>query len=474
MKSKETNHGILSKEFAQEMDRFTNSTISEGNCVTLLPSGSKSYEQRWRVLSSATKHIHIVTFSMMRDKTSKKLVKLVQDKAKESVNTCMIIDDAAHWTTLCGPLLTSMTRAGAETIRYHKIFRDVFPKFNEPHPFKQWAAIFKLKLKRHFHEKYLVVDGHTSILGGNNWGDKYAYGGIKKKAWRDTDVLITGPVVANIQDRFVHDQFLFRAMEDEYSAKKKRDFNSAAHYESYKRQEQTYRTEMHDHLFPKLTPTGNDRVRYICHKPYDEHRLPITNACLMLFKQAKKYIYWGCHGIRPPRVIADGLIEAAKRGVDVRLITNSKKSARTLMLMGLMGWMYWECTQHYRHLIENGIKVYEWQKPGAFHSKNLVIDDVIASVGSYNIARGSTFHHSESNVYVYGGDLPSQVHELFLTDLKDCVEITLDRAKIPKPKHDPFKRLLHEHNLLIEPTLISEAVKRDLEAGNIKYIYKPD
>ena len=49
------------------------------------------------------------------------------------------------------------------------------------------------------------------------------------------------------------------------------------------------------------------------------------------------------------------------------------------------------------------------QKPGAFHSKNLVIDDVVASIGSYNVANVSTFHHTESSVVVYGGDMPATV-----------------------------------------------------------------
>ena len=158
--------------------------------------------------------------------------------------------------------------------------------------------------------------------------------------------------------------------------------------------------------FPALPPTGDVDIRYVGHKPWDEERLPLTNAMLQLIRGAQRTIYWGCHGVRPPRIFAESLAEAVERGVEVHLITNSRRSSRSLMAHGLLGWMYWECRNHFRWLIERGIHVHEWQKPGAFHSKNLVVDDEVAAVGSYNVANGSAFHHTESAVFVYGGALP--------------------------------------------------------------------
>ena len=76
---------------------------------------------------------------------------------------------------------------------------------------------------------------------------------------------------------------------------------------------------------------------------------------------------------------------------------------------GLLGGMYWECSNYFRWLVERGIHVHEWQLPGAFHSKNLVVDDTVAAVGSYNLANGSTFHHTESAVIVPGGPFPHEV-----------------------------------------------------------------
>ncbi|HEX8709926.1 MAG TPA: phosphatidylserine/phosphatidylglycerophosphate/cardiolipin synthase family protein, partial [Pyrinomonadaceae bacterium] len=310
----------------------------------------------------------------------------------------------------------------------------------------------------------MVVDGSRAILGGINWGDKYAYGGIKPKAWRDTDVYLTGPVVADIQRQFNESFFFYQAMEGRYGASQRPGFDRAALSAAAHARAADFLAEKGEIYFPPLLPTGGERVRYVPHKPYDEERLPLTEANLLMFRQARKHIYWGCHGIRPPRIIAETLAEAAARGVEVRLITNSRKASQTLMGRGLLGFMYRECAGHFRWLIEHGIRVFEWQKPGAFHSKNLVIDDVVASVGSYNIANGSTFHHTESNVIVYGGDFPRQVSRQFDVDLADCREVPLAEAKVMPARKDPFARPLHQRYLLLDRSLLTDSIRRDLDA----------
>jgi phosphatidylserine/phosphatidylglycerophosphate/cardiolipin synthase-like enzyme len=130
--------------------------------------------------------------------------------------------------------------------------------------------------------------------------------------------------------------------------------------------------------------------------------------------------------------------------------------------------LYRECANHFHWLIEHGVRVFEWQKPGAFHSKNLVIDDVVAAIGSYNVANGSTFHHTESTLIVYGGDMPASVRQQFEIDFKDCREVQLSETKVPSRKHDPFLRVLDHRNLLIDRSLLTDGVRQDLDAGRVK------
>jgi len=210
---------------------------------------------------------------------------------------------------------------------------------------------------------------------------------------------------------------------------------------------------------------GSVDVRYVAHKPYDDNDLPLTNAFLSLIKNAEHSIYWGCHGIRPPRIVADYLAEAVERGVEVNLITNSQYSSQSLMVKGLLGWMYKECTKHYRGLLERGIKIWEWQLEGAFHSKNFLVDDQIVSIGSYNIARGSTYHHSESNIFVYNDQFAKEVRQQFEKDLEHCKPVWLDDVSNRLPQEDAYSRPLHERDLMIKREMITPEIQQELDKG---------
>ena len=461
-------HTLLSSAFEAETDRVTGTVCRTGNTIALLPSGVESYERRWQLLEAARHSIHIATFSFMRDRTTARLCDLLRAKMRDGVEVRLIVDDAVLYSTFSGKRVDELARDGAEVLRYHRLFRDWLPRWRGGGPIRQLLKTTKLKLKRRFHEKYFVVDGAAAILGGMNWGDKYAKGGASPKAWRDSDSYITGPVVADLQRQYLTDVSLYGAMEREYEARGEPGFDRDAFYNTARREGEALIEKQSPLYFPDLAPTGGEKIRYIPHKPYDEERLRLTEAYLMMFKEAKRYIYWGCHGIRPPRVVGDALAAAVARGVEVRLITNSRRSSRTLMAFGVLGWMYWESSNHFSWLIENGIKVFEWLKPGAFHSKCCVIDDVVASIGSYNIARGSSFHHTESNVVVYGGPFCKAIHDQFDIDFRDCRELTLDSAPTVAPGHSPFERLLHERNLLIDRSLLSDSVVAELDAGRYK------
>ena len=168
-----------------------------------------------------------------------------------------------------------------------------------------------------------------------------------------------GAAVAEIQYQFLKDFIRYRQWEAAYSQKPGLTYSDHVKASSPPARADIERD--YAALFPKPARDGPYSVRYMAHKPYDDGTLPLTNMFLRLISKAEKYIDWGCHGIRPPRIYGAYLAAAVERGVAVRLITNSQRSARTLMLNGLMGWMYWECTKHYKWLLERGIRIFEWQ-----------------------------------------------------------------------------------------------------------------
>lgn len=465
---------VLGADFEREADRLTGTVVRDGNAVVLLPSGVDSYARRWKLIESAEKSVHLVSFSFMRDDTTRRLAALCAEKVNDGVEVKIIVDDAALFTTRSRRILKGMARSGVEVLTYNSPGRFLSLAGARGHPLRKAVRNATLALKRRFHEKYLVVDGREAILGGMNWGTKYALGGTDVKWWRDSDAYMSGPVVADIQRRFLGDVFVYRAQAEAWRRRRESGFDAGALIEEARTQAVEFGREKAEMYFPTLGATGTDRIRYVGHKPWDEQALPLTNAVLHLVRSAESTIYWGCHGVRPPRVMAENLADAAARGVEVHLITNSRRSSRSLMGNGLLGWMWWECSHYFRWLVEHGVHVHQWQLPGAFHSKNMVVDDAVAAVGSYNVANGSAFHHTESAVIVTGGDFPRRVRAQFDIDLANCREVTLAEARkpiVPLGLFDPWRRPVHERNLLIDRSLWPAGVAADIDDDKVSWKY---
>lgn len=440
----------------------------DNNSIDFLPSGSASYKVRWELLENAQSSIHLVTFSFMKDETTKKLFDLLKRKAQRGVRVKIIYDEIVNRTTLIGSWIKELHPYGIEIYGYNALHDGWFINRKKKHPIKQIMMNMKLKLKQHYHEKYFIVDNAHLIIGGINWGDKYAFGGVRPKAWRDTDVYIKGDTVQAVQMQFIRDF----EMQKEWTAQKRNKIKYAQFAKEYKSiyMDEALHASKYPELFNGIATTIDDakkvNISYIAHKPYDEDELKMTNFLLEKIGKSKNRIYWGCHGIRPPRIFAEYFIAAIERGVKVVLITNSRQSSKTLMVNGLMGWMYWECTKHYRYLIENGVEIYEWQKPGAFHSKNLIIDDDFVSIGSFNIANGSSFHHSESNIVVNDPLFCAKVYDQFTIDLKDCLPV--DSKTFKFPKKNAYDRLLHERYKMIREELLTASIREDIKNGKYK------
>ncbi|MFN0213459.1 MAG: phospholipase D-like domain-containing protein [Saprospiraceae bacterium] len=439
--------------------KFTNK-----NQIEFLPSGVSSYSFRWALLQNAKESIHLTTFSFMKDETTKRLFELLKEKKKEGVQIRIIYDDIVNRTTFVGGWLRELKDIGIELYGYNSLLEGWWIKKKKGRPFQQIMLNIKLKLKQHYHEKYFIVDNEHLILGGINWGNKYAFGGLKPKAWRDTDVYIRGELVEKVQLQFLSDYEMQKEWKEQRWVKYQ-DFvlSYLPTYNDQKAIMLKYPDFFGQNTYQSL---ANIKIAYVAHKPYDRNEIPLTNIFLSLIKSAKKRIYWGCHGVRPPKIFCEYFAAAAKRGVEVVLITNSKKSAKTLMLNGLLGWMYNECSKHYKYLVENGIRLFEWQKEGAFHSKNLIIDDDVVSIGSYNIANGSAFHHSESNIIVKDKTFCKKVFKQFEIDLMDCKEVTFSNFKFPKA--NAFDRIIHERNNMIHKDLLTDDIQKDLSSGNYK------
>ncbi len=427
-----------------------------GNSVQLLINGEESYPLRWKLIEEAQDEILIATFSFMKDDTTRRLVDTLIRKMKENVRVKIIYDHIVNQTTFVGPLLKKLEKNGAQLCDYNNLYEGwQFFKLQKQY-YKKKSLKVKMVLKQHYHEKYLIVDAKHLILGGLNWGDKYALGGIRKEAWRDTDVYVRGPVVQDVHRQFKQD---FERKLEWDSRKKKHAYA----YFDFIRSVPVELVE--EEIQSSDIQTQNIPIKYIAHKPYDENSLPLTDYYLELIANAKTSVDWGCHGIRPPLLFLEAFRDAQQRGVRIRLITNSKYASKTLMLKGLMGWMYWECSKHFKELIDSNIEIYEWNPQGAYHSKTLIVDQKITSVGSYNIARGSSYHHSESNLIIFDENFAQKNTAQFECDLQQCTQL---HSPMKLPKKNAYSRRIHERNKLVDSSVTPPKIMELLERNEYK------
>ena len=123
----------------------------ENNNIQFLPSGDASYKIRWELLQNAQSSIHLVTFSFMKDETTKKLFTLLKEKAKAGVSIKIIYDEIVNRTTFVGPWIRELQSYGIQTYGYNSLHDNWNINFKKGNPFKQFMINLKLKHKKHLH-----------------------------------------------------------------------------------------------------------------------------------------------------------------------------------------------------------------------------------------------------------------------------------------------------------------------------------
>jgi cardiolipin synthase len=131
---------------------------------------------------------------------------------------------------------------------------------------------------------------------------------------------------------------------------------------------------------------------------------------------ARKSLHMTNAYFAPDRNFVELLVAAARRGVDVRILTGGPRTDVTIVRLAGHAW--------YDTLLEAGVRLYEWQ-PSTLHAKTFVIDGEWATVGSMNFDNRSMALNDESTLMVWDPTIGRQMDEMFLNDLRDAEEITI-------------------------------------------------
>jgi cardiolipin synthase len=257
-----------------------------------------------------------------------------------------------------------------------------------------------LDLNRRWHQKHLVVDGRVAVEGGMNIADEYAFGGSGRRVfrgnkegtrpWRDTDVRLEGPVVHDIQAAFLRN---WEALGGKLSA------------------------EERARLLPSSTeqPSGTT-VRFVERRVGDSSGDPVQQLYVAAIRAAKASITIETAYFLPPRAIREALVEAAREGVTVRIMTNAAESSD-------MGFVAEAARAFYAELIAAGVLIYE-KKGGTLHAKTATFDGVFSIIGSANMNGRSANFDSEGVAAIDGVATAQELEGRFTTGLRDAAPVS--------------------------------------------------
>lgn len=371
---------IFERHLAIE-EAIVGSPLTTGNQVLLLQDGPATYRAMFAAILAAQDHINLETYIFDDDEVGIRFADALIAKQQQGVQVNVIRDSVG---TLGVPkaFFERMTASGIKVL-----------EFNPANPLlarKTW------ELNQRDHRKLLIVDGRSAFLGGINISSVYSGGSFKphttsgsngRMAWRDTDLQLQGPVVAEFQKLFLA---TWEKQQGEPLAAK--------------------------NYFPPLASVGRQVVRAIGSAPDEPYSL-IYATLLSAIGSAEASVHLTNAYFAPDPQLLAALEAAAQRGVDVRLILPSRSDSPLVFHAGRF---------YYGRLLRAGIKIYEL-KGAVLHSKTALIDGVWATVGSTNLDWRSFLHNYELNAVVLGSEFGAQVKAMFEQDLLKSDAITLER-----------------------------------------------
>ena len=355
------------------------SPLSAGNKVELLQDGPSTYQAMLAAITAATDHINMETFILEDDEVGQRFAAELIVKQQEGVQVNLMYDSVG---TLGTPkaFFSELAEGGVDLLEFN--------------PVNPMTAKADWEVNRRDHRKLLIVDGRIAFLGGINISSVYSGGSLSQNSkvrpggelpWRDTDLQIEGPVVAELQKLFI----------------------------------KTWIKQKGEPLIPRnylplLEPKGNEVVRAIGSSPEEPYSL-IYATLISALRSAQSEIWLTNAYFVPDPQLLTALKQAVARGVDVRLVLPSSTDS----------WLVFHASRaNFSELLEAGVKLYE-RRGALLHVKTAVIDGVWSTVGSTNLDWRSFLHNYEVNAVVLGNEFGERMRTAFQEDQANSNEITL-------------------------------------------------
>lgn len=346
------------------------------NNVEIFNDGKMKFDSLERDIASAKESINLQYYIFEGDAVGNRIADLLLKKASEGVKVRLIYDHVGSFHVK-SRFFKKLQKGGIEA---HPFFKVNFP-------------LLGYRLNWRNHRKIAVIDDKIGYIGGMNVADRYVDGG-KFDVWRDTHLRIEGPGVAALLYSFAVDwNFMGQPV-------------------------------IEQQITPDMQHKGDVGVQLITSGPTNQW----NNIEMMFHKaiaNAKRNVYIQTPYFLPTEGLLKALVTASLSNVDVRIMLPYRTDSAILRYASF---------SYITECLRAGIKIYLY-KPGMLHSKMIIVDEELTSIGSTNFDFRSFEHNFEANMFIYSKEINTRATDSFLADQAQSIRVNAaDWKKRPVTK----------------------------------------
>ena len=361
-----------SSEFMPSIVGMTGTGFRRGTKVDLLNNGDEFYPAMLEAIAGARASITIEAYIYWQGRIGLQFARALAERASAGVSVKILLD-AVGSSTIGTEILKILGDGGCQLAWFNPI---------------HWYSLGRFNYRTH--RKSLIIDGHIGFTGGAGIADQWCGNAQDADHWRDMQIRLEGPGVTPLQTGFA--QNWLQTTSELVSGLR---------------------------FFPEEQAAGDMAVHTMLSSP----RTGASEARLLYYYSivcARTSVLIANPYFVPDQAGIDTLVDARKRGVNVKIVVSGRHNDNWLARQNSM--------RIFGPLLEAGIEVYQYNRT-MLHQKTMVVDGKWATIGSANFDNRSFAFNEESNVSFIDERLIHELERVFKEDLNNSERLMLEQWK---------------------------------------------
>lgn len=360
---------VDSDEFITTLEGATGVPHVPGNSFEVLVNGDRFYPRMLADIRAARQSIAVEAYIYWAGDVGAEFAAALAERASQGLRVLVLLD-AVGASDIGDDTLRTLREGGCTVAWYNPL---------------HWKTLDRINNRTH--RKSLIVDGAVAYTGGAGIADHWRGDGQLPGEWRDTQVRFAGPAVRGLQSGFAHNW-----------------------------QQATGELISGPAFYPVLDGHGAYTLQVVLSSP-EQGGSSVQTMYFLGIVCARRSVWIANPYFVPDRAAVGALIDASRRGVDVRVMVSGQRNDNWLARHNSI--------RHYGSLLRGGIRLLEYNR-SMLHQKTMVVDGVWTTVGTTNFDSRSFAHNEESNVCVHDPAIAAAMERQFEIDTAACAEVRLD------------------------------------------------